>query len=520
MTQTETQGTEANSTSSRQFGLLAWIISFLIGVPVLATQYLPLFDYPNHVARYALIGKFQDSAVFQQYFQLNEKFIPNLGFDIVATNLAKFMPVALAGQIVIFLSLFIASLGFCNLSFVLQKQRTWLAFVPSIFLLSFSFTFGFNNYVLAYAFLPWAIYCTERFLNQSSKPHAVAYPILILLAFMSHAQVAAMCIAFSLVFAITNRSRIISKRNAILVALSPLALVIPILALSPSSGEFSKVDFGTIGHKVKILYYAFMTGSTKTDLIFLILVFALAVAVLAQKQVEIPKRGKFIIAFAGLLCLVTPVSLAIASNLDARMVPILAALFFAFMRPIRPLKGAIVGLILVTFVFRIGAEFVHFRKTSNVIKSAAEQIEKLPDSAVVFNIVSDSRTVFDIGGWNPPVLSLPYAGQWNRPLMITGMYSYPNQQPIVYNDLGKKLSYLGISPDLPNDAGVQQQLSHHLDEIEKRMDLAPPGFWSSHEAYVFIGISSAEQIQLPKTLDMIHQEPKFILARMNAFYDR
>lgn len=512
MPENETQGTEKNSLSSQKFGLLAWIISFLIGAPVLSTQYLPLFDYPNHVARYALIGKFQDSQVFQQFFQLNEKFIPNLGFDIAATNLAKFLPVALAAQIVTFLSLFIASLGFCNLASILQGKRSWLAFVPSIFLLSFSFTFGFNNYVLAYAFLPWAVYCTERFLNAASKPHAIAYPILILLAFLSHAQVAAICIAFSLVFAITNRSRAVSKRNAILVALSPLALVVPILALSPSSGEFSRVDFGTLAHKVKILYYAFMTGSSKTDLVFLALVFVLAVALLSQRQVEIPRRGKLIIAFAALLCLVTPVSLAIASNLDARLVPALAAFFFAFMKPVRPLKDYIVVLVLVTMGFRVGAEFVHFRKTSGVIQSAAEQIEKLPDSAVVFNVVSDSRTVFDIGGWNPPVLSLPYAGQWKRPLMITGMYSYPNQQPIVYNDLGKKLSYLGISPDLPDTASAQQQFDHHLEEIKKRMDLVPKDFWANHSPYIFVGMSSQEQIQFPKNLTVVHQEPKFAIV--------
>ena len=92
----------------RNFPFWAIIVSLVVTLPLLTTKYLTLFDYPNHVARYGLLSQFQDSPVFRSYFQVNNRFIPNLGFDFLAVNLGKWMSVVIASQLILATSVFSA----------------------------------------------------------------------------------------------------------------------------------------------------------------------------------------------------------------------------------------------------------------------------------------------------------------------------------------------------------------------------------------------------------------------------
>jgi hypothetical protein len=491
-----------------------WLLSLFVAIPVLSTQYLPLFDYQNHLARYALLARFQDSNVFRDFYQLNQKFIPNLGFDILATNLAKIMPVELAGQIILFASLFLGSLGFFKLAAKIHGKQTWLAAMPAIFLISFGFTFGFNNYILGIAFFPWALLSIEHYFDSNSISRLAVYVGIVVLAFVSHAFVAALILGFALVFAITANPSSLSLVKRSLASLAPMIVLVPILKASPSSGEFAHIDFGNVAHKVKIFYLAFFTGSMKADTLFMLLVASILVAILILRAASIDTRGKTIIGFSIGSIILCPMALAVASNLDARLVPILASLIFVFLVPKQPLKPLLVTMIIACIGLRVGAEFVHLKKSGEVVRSAAEQIEKLPDTAIVFDIVSDSSKMADIQRWNPPVLNLPHAGAWHRPIYVSGMYTYPNQQPVIYSERGSKLNYLGVDKGWSSDRSVSEQLTYHLWEIRNRMNQMPDDFWTLHQAYIFIGRTGPEDIALPAGIVVEHIEPKFILARV------
>src|ERR1700712_5414672 len=62
-------------------------------VPVLVVQTLPLFDYPNHLARMHILAH-PDDAVLQRFYEIRWQLLPNLAMDGVVPLLARAMPLA------------------------------------------------------------------------------------------------------------------------------------------------------------------------------------------------------------------------------------------------------------------------------------------------------------------------------------------------------------------------------------------------------------------------------------------
>ena len=502
---------------SKQFHLFAFLISFLVALPLLSTTYLTLFDYPNHVARYGLIGQYQNSAVFKDFFVVNPRFIPNLGFDILAVNLCKVFPLAVASQLIIFGAIFFSSLGFCYLAKHVQGRTTWLAFLPSVFLWSFSLIFGFNNYVLGLCFLPWSLLFFDQYCEKPRPQFFLGYLVFTVFAFVCHAQVAALTVAFAFVFAISREMSWPQRRIMLGFAFLPVLCLLPLLAISPSSGEFSKIQFGGIKHKIRMIGQVFLTGSLWTDLLFLLGLAATAAYLFLAKQVSITQRALRVLIACIAICFLTPTKLAIATNLDTRVVPIALAIAAASLVPTKRLSPVLMFLVPGLILFRSATAFVHLQSSGVVAQHVEQQLDHLPTNAVVFNVVADSNHIFNESEWSPPILNLAYYGMWKRPLYVSGLYAYPNQQPLLYSETGNKLDYLGIlNPDQPQgDVGLQ--LKTHLTEIHKRMGLVPSTFWQSHVAYVFIGTTFPVKAPLPTGMALIYEEPKFLIAKLDPF---
>ncbi len=152
---------------SRQTTLFYWLGVALTVAGLFVTKLLPCVDYPQHLAlsdvarRLAIPG-----APERDGYQLNYLTYNGL-FHVVVARLANWMPIEVAGRLVVALS--IAGLGAAVMALVRVLRRPpahALLFLPILF--SFSLGWGFVNYVLGTAIAAWALVFVA---HTAARPH-------------------------------------------------------------------------------------------------------------------------------------------------------------------------------------------------------------------------------------------------------------------------------------------------------------------------------------------------------------
>lgn len=128
----------------------AILITLLISTwPIFTTENLPLYDYPNHLARMHVIAHVNESPQLQQFFTVRWAAIPNLAMEAVIVPLAHYMPVEVAGKVFIILTFGLSLLGVVLLFRALHGRYGIFPLVASVFLYNDSFMHGFLSYLFS-----------------------------------------------------------------------------------------------------------------------------------------------------------------------------------------------------------------------------------------------------------------------------------------------------------------------------------------------------------------------------------
>ena len=77
---------------------------FLIDVP-------PVLDYPNHLARMYVLAFGAHDPILSRMYAQHWAIIPNLAIDLVLPEMLKFLPIYLAGRLVLAATLLMPLLG-------------------------------------------------------------------------------------------------------------------------------------------------------------------------------------------------------------------------------------------------------------------------------------------------------------------------------------------------------------------------------------------------------------------------
>jgi hypothetical protein len=122
--------------------LAGLVLLALYSVPLFSTVLPPLFDYPNHLARFAVLA-----AGGNQFYELRWAPLPNLAGDIIVPLLARAMPLALAGKLflVMIFALILGGTAWLN-RIVSGKWRFW-PLLAAAFLYNLQLRWGFLNYL-------------------------------------------------------------------------------------------------------------------------------------------------------------------------------------------------------------------------------------------------------------------------------------------------------------------------------------------------------------------------------------
>ena len=173
------------SLGSRTATFAYWCGVALVALSVFVPKLLPCTDYPQHLALADIARRLSDpSAPEQPRFWLNY-FTYNGLFHVVVANLARLMPIELAGRVVVSSSLALLGGGVLGLVRALRRPAAYAAlFTPIVF--SFAVGWGFVNYALgtALAFVTTAF--VVRALQRPTRKLAWIIAFLGLICAMAH----------------------------------------------------------------------------------------------------------------------------------------------------------------------------------------------------------------------------------------------------------------------------------------------------------------------------------------------
>src|ERR1700759_2657172 len=142
------------------FILLAFILSI---IPILWYYYLPLADYPNHLARIQIHKDLLSNPYLSTFFEFHWALSPYLGFDLLALPFMYYLPIQLVGKIVIVISFLIIYVGTVLLDRQLNHGAWGLSLFSGIFFYNGSFMYGFITYLIGVGFAICAFWVWVRY---------------------------------------------------------------------------------------------------------------------------------------------------------------------------------------------------------------------------------------------------------------------------------------------------------------------------------------------------------------------
>ena len=126
-------------------------------IPAMLVSYPPLTDYANHISRIYVLANIKEDVFFQEAFQENFQVIPNVGMDILLLLLAKFIPIATASKLMVWIVLFVVATGAMALHFSLFQRFEAAPLFIFAFLFNGVLGFGFINYLLGLGLGLWGL---------------------------------------------------------------------------------------------------------------------------------------------------------------------------------------------------------------------------------------------------------------------------------------------------------------------------------------------------------------------------
>jgi hypothetical protein len=464
-------------------------------IPLLVADTPPLFDYPNHLARVHVIGRWAESEIFRAHFDVASFLIPNVLSDVVLLALLPLGDVRLAGRLLLLLTVALTLGGIYLLNrAAVGRFSVWPLFAAA-FLYHEMFFWGFLNYDLGLALLPWAL-AAWMLLERRSRPAQVGIgTVFAVLIFLAH------LVAFGLyavAIAVMELRRAWHRRSegpaACIGRLAgsaaqfapPLALY---AAFSPSRALpvqflFDYSAWGKLSPFTRVL----SSGNPGADLATLGIALTAVALGLAAGRITLERRLALVAAAFLLLVLVLPYSALQSYFVDSR---IAIAVFLVAAAAIRPLACGPAGIGAVTVVLLLlvasrscllaGDWIAQDRGYAEVVAA----FDRLPPGGL---LVPASARPFELGDWIVTRRTKPShehtAGYAviDRGVIVPNLFAKPGQNPLVYAPALEEMRVLGRNPILRvlSDSDLRLLVDEAVRVAERRDDVRPalPGVFA------------------------------------------
>ncbi|EQB33567.1 hypothetical protein [Sphingobium ummariense] len=362
-----------------------WIAAFVIvaALPMLIVSVPGASDYPNHLARHHVFAAIGQGTALDAYFNVDWRWIGNLGVDLPALALTPLLGVETATRLVSAMIAPLTVVGIILLSCSAHGRVTASAMLALPFAFAQPFLFGFLNYCLSVA-LALIVAAAWNFNRQHSLWRSLAFGAAAIAVWTTHIM------GWAILLILVAGAELATARSGRDVlaravrAASLLLPVVPLLVWRSSGGRLYWYEPELLSSKVMNFVTALKGLSMPLDLgmtlvIGLAAIFALLWAGGRRLEPRLAVGGGLLLIAALLL----PTTVLGSWGADLRLTPV--AMMVAIMaigpaqRPDREKLLFLLGASL--FLLRAGWTSAQWWRADRVLQSRLALLDKVPEGS-------------------------------------------------------------------------------------------------------------------------------------------
>lgn len=364
-------------------------------LPIWFTTYIPLVDYPNHLARAYVLHAYGREPFFQAMYALVAEPIPNLALDLIVTPLMTLFEANTAGKIFLTLTVIVFTYGCHRLGIAIHRRPTWVAIVCLPFVYCSPFLYGFVNYqfsigVFLVAFAVWL----ERRRRWSVAGFALVTP-LIFAGYLAHLS-AYVFLGIGIVV-ITLYDWFATRRITVASLAGCLPLVPPLVAFlvfMRGTGEVGTIEWNSLQGKFINSLAFVLSYNYALDVLVALGIAGVAAMLASRTECFAVKRRAFTVGVCfALLFVLCPQTLFTSAGADARFVPVAVLcvlLSLRFKVPARAGKIALCLLLAFAFV-RVASIWQTWSGMSARVATQIAMFESLDARAKIYPVFFDDE---------------------------------------------------------------------------------------------------------------------------------
>jgi len=416
-----------------RFALLFAALFAAAALPVLLCDTLPLFDYPNHLARMHILVDWARSPDLQRFYAVVWAPVPDLAMDVIVPGLARLMPLAVAGKVFVLLTLLLLAGGAAALHRVLFGA--WSAWPCLAFLLLYSriLLWGFLNYLfgLGLGLCALAVWIALRRHSPALRLGIGAVAALAL--FFSH------LLAFGLYGVLVmgyEAGQVLQRRSergraVVDLILAGLAFVPALLILffATPGGVGGAVRWGHVARKLDLLFSVFDNYSRPFDIVCFALAALALIFLFWRRWVRLAPAMAAPLALLALVYLAMPSQLATASGADHRIPLLLGLVLLAASRWTAPRPAArrvVIGAAFLLLAARLGVVTAVWRDDDRLYASLMPGLDGIPAGSRVAVAYPPEALNSDAA----PLAHFPTLAIMRRDAFVPTLFALPTQQPV------------------------------------------------------------------------------------------
>lgn len=415
------------------YRLLLCATCALLCLPVIFTSYVPLVDYPNHLARAHILHSYDQVPAFEAEYRLALEPLPNLALDLIVPFLLRFFGLLTAGKIFLCLTVLLFVAGCHRLGSAIQGGPAWLALPCCFFVYNSMLLYGFVNYVFGVGLFCVTLSYWLAWRGRFGASRFVLVALLTLCTYLAHLS-AYSFLGVSFV-AVTAWDFFVAKKETwqrVALGLAPLVPPLALFVTFMRRGGGGAMEWNTLRGKLLgplavVLTYNYVADAFVLAALVFIAYFAARRA--SRVGVEWPTFAAGA-AFA-LLYVISPNVALNGSGVDARFVlpcALLTLLSLKLELPAGAARALLLAALAVSFV-RVGLIWKTWGSLSARVGAEVSRLGALPEGARVYPLVALPQGAQQNKLERPFVHVVHYATAERRAVVPT-LFTIAGQQPL------------------------------------------------------------------------------------------
>jgi hypothetical protein len=437
-------GIDPSRLTPRAFAALFAALFVLAALPVLRSAIPPLVDYPNHLARMAILAHLAQDATLQQFYVLAWRPVPNLAMDALVPPLLAVLPLEAAGRVFVLLTFLLLAGGVALVHRALYGR--WSAWSLLVFLVLYNrlLLWGILNYLFGLG-LAFCALAAMLALRERPAWRAAAGVVIALLLYFAHLMALGVYAVLLLgVEATTLRRAPLATLRRLAIAGAPFVLPLAIL-LAGGGGEGGPVAFTPLSRKPDLLFSVFDLYHRPFD----VACFALAVAgigvALWRRWLALAPALMLPLVLLAILYVVIPTQMMGASGIDRRLPLALALLIcsgIAWIAPRPGLERAFLAVAAVLFLARLATVGASWEASDREYRPLLASLDSLPSGSRLAVAAPPEATNVQA----TPLVHLPVLAAAQRDAFVPTLFAFRGQQPVAFTPTYAALAQ-ATSPD-------------------------------------------------------------------------